>query len=241
MDFDTVAIAAARGASLAHGVRSGDKRYKKGRVLTQADLDEIAAAGIGTVTVARLAKGDVAEDLAATRVAGRCVGKGVRAGAAFTGRVNLYAESDGLALIDGAAIDAVNAIDEAVTIATVAPFSRVSKGQMLATIKIIPFAASVTTVEGAERLLAECGAPVGLQEFAPHRAALISTILPATKPSLLVKNRSAIEDRLTALGSSVVLVRCVAHETAALAAALKEAASAGADPILVLGASAIAD
>src|SRR3569832_2360424 len=131
MDFDTVAIAAALGAFLAHGVRAGEKRFKKGRVLTQADLDEIAAAGIGTVTVARLTKGDVAEDLAASRVAARCVGNGVRAGAAFTGRVNLYVESDGRARIDGAAIDAVNAIDEAVTIATVAPFSRVSKGQML--------------------------------------------------------------------------------------------------------------
>ena len=89
MEFDTVAIAAALGAILAHGVRAGEKRFKKGRVLTQADLDEIAAAGIGTVTVARLTMGDVAVVLAATRVAARCVGNNKRTKTAKTGRVNL--------------------------------------------------------------------------------------------------------------------------------------------------------
>jgi molybdenum cofactor cytidylyltransferase len=133
MEFDTVAIAAALGAILAHGVRAGEKRFKKGRVLSQADLVEIAAIGIATVTVARLENGDIGEDLAATRVAALCSGKGVRTGVAFTGRVNLYATSDGLSLIDGAVIDALNAIDEAVTIATVAPYTRVTKGQLLAT------------------------------------------------------------------------------------------------------------
>ena len=241
MEFETVAVEKALGAILAHGVRAGEKRFKKGRVLSRSDLDEIAAAGIDTVTVARLENGDVGEDIAASRIATLCGGDGVRIGAAFTGRVNLYALSDGVAVIDAAAIDAVNAVDEAVTIATVAPFSRVTKGQMLATIKIIPFAASRTAVEAVEHVLRAHPAPVRTQLFMPRRAALISTFLPGTKSSLLDKNRTELEDRLSALGSSLVLERRVAHETAALAAALAEAAAADADPILVFGASAITD
>src|ERR1700759_4550816 len=239
MEFDIVAVSAALGAILAHGVRAGDKRLRKGRVLSADDLAQIARAGIATVAVARLESADVGEDEAAMRIAARCGGDGVRTGAAFTGRVNLYALSNGLADIDAEAVAAQNALDEAITIATVSPFARVAKGQMLATIKIIPFAAPRAAFEPADRLLVE--PLVRVQMFQPHRVGLISTFLPDTKPSLLDKNRAALEDRLASLGSTLVFERRVAHETGALSAAIAEAADAGADPILVFGASAITD
>ncbi len=207
-------------------MRAGDRRFRKGRVLSGSDLDDIAGAGIATVAIARLERGDVGEDEAATRIAARTGGAGVRTGAAFTGRVNLYALSDGLAAVDAAAVEALNAIDEAVTLATVAPFSRVAKGQMVATVKIIPFAAPGAAVLAAERLLGGGGTPVRVHPFAAHRAALISTILPDTKPSLLDKNRTAIAERLAALGSTLVSEHRVAHDTAALTAAIAAAADA---------------
>ena len=229
----------AQGAILAHGVRAGETRFKKGRVLSEGDIAQIARAGIAELAVARLEPSDVGEDEAATRIAARAAGEQVRAGAAFTGRVNLYAAVDGVAVVDAACVAALNGIDEAITVATVSPFARVVKGQMLATVKIIPFAAPRGAVEVAERLL---GAPLaGVKPFAARRAALISTVLPGTKPSLLDKNRTALEDRLHALGSTLVFERRVAHQTADLAAAIVEAAATGADPILVFGASAITD
>jgi molybdenum cofactor cytidylyltransferase len=241
MEFGVAPIADALGAILAHGVRTVDVRLKKGHVLTEADLAALRAAGVRTVTVARLQPGDVGEDVAATRIAALCSGDGMRTGAAFTGRVNLYAQDDGLAIVDAAAIDAVNAIDEAVTVATVAPFSRVARGQMLATIKIIPFAAPQSAIEAVERVLRERDAPVRVQAFRAHSAALISTFLPSTKATLLDKNRIALEERLTALGSSIGLERRVEHDPGILASALRETAASGADPILVFGASAITD
>jgi molybdenum cofactor cytidylyltransferase len=241
MKFDMVAAADALGGILAHGVRAGDQRFKKGRVLSRADLAAIERTGIATLAVARLEPGDLGEDEAAALVAARCGGSEVRTGAAFTGRVNLYALSDGLALVDSATVDAINALDEAITIATVPPFSRVARNQMLATIKIIPFAAPRAAVEAAERLIAAQGPLVRVQPFTSHRAALISTALPDTKPSLLDKNRSALDERLSALGSTLVLERRVPHDTKPLAAAIREAAAAGADPILLFGASAITD
>ncbi len=241
MQFGSVPTASAAGAILAHGVRVGEKRFKKGRLLTAADLTELETGGIRMLAVARLEAGDVGEDEAASRVAALCGGGGVRIGAAFTGRVNLYAMSDGLAVIDAAAIDAANAIDEAITVATVPPFTRLAKGQMLATVKIIPFAAPEAALRAVETLLRDSGPPIGMRPFRSCRAALISTVLPDTKPSLLDKNRTALEERLTSLGSSLVLERRVAHESGALAKAIGEAAAAGTDPILVFGASAITD
>src|SRR5580704_10564391 len=154
MQFGPVPLATARGAILVHGVRAGERLLRKGRILTDDDVAALGRAGIAEIVVARLDADDIGEDEAAARVAKACAGSGVRVGAAFTGRVNLHAQSAGLARIDAATIAALNTIDESVTIATLAPFTRVERGQMLATIKIIPFAAPRAAVEAAENIAA---------------------------------------------------------------------------------------
>ena len=92
MRFATLPLGEAEGAILVHGVRAGGRLFKKGRVLTPADLAQLAEGQISRVMVVRLETGDVAEDVAATRVARALAGDNIRLGAAFTGRVNLYAE-----------------------------------------------------------------------------------------------------------------------------------------------------
>lgn len=239
MKFGEIPVAEAEGAVLAHSRRAGERLFRKGRVLSAEDIAALRAAGIERVVAARLEPCDVEENEAATRIAALIAGTGVRANAAFTGRVNLYAEANGLALIDAARVDALNAIHESITLATVVPFALTESRAMLATIKIIPFAAPREAVEQAERLLT---APlVSVARFAPKQAALISTYLPDTKPSLLDKNRNVIAARLKALGSDVAFESRVEHETQALTNAIAEAAKRNADPILVFGASAITD
>ncbi len=237
MQFGPSPTANAVGAILAHSVRLDETRLRKGRVLSADDIAALEAAGITNVTVARLEAGDVPEDEAAATIAKAGAGHDIRIGAAFTGRANLYAEQPGLALIDTARVHALNAIDESITIATLPPFTRVGPRRMLATVKIIPFAAPRTAVEEARALLAE--PIVRIAPFTPHRIALISTSLPDTKPALLDKNRAALDARVNALGSSITFERRVAHRADELAEAIK--CAKGADPILIFGASAITD
>ena len=240
MLFGPCSIADAEGTILAHAVRTPSGLFRKGRVLSQADIDALHEAGAGEVTVARLEDGDVGEDEAAARIAKACAGDGVRVGAAFTGRTNLYADMHGVVVIDATRIAALNAIDESITVATLTSYAAVYTRQMLATIKIIPFAAPRIAVEQAERIL-KGGAAIRIAPFQSRRAALISTAMPGTQASLLDKNRNALDSRLRALGSSIVFERRVAHNAGAVATALGEAKAAGADPILVFGASAITD
>jgi len=110
------------------------------------------AGGVATIMAARLEPGDVAEDVAARRLAEAARGPNVDMSAAFTGRVNLYAATRGIVLVDAARIDEINAIDESLTIATLAPFEVVEPRQMLATIKIIPFATPERVVKNAEEI-----------------------------------------------------------------------------------------
>lgn len=239
MQFGSIPVAAAAGAILAHSVRMDGKLFRKGRVLSAEDIAALREAGRADVFVARLEATDVPEDEAAARIAARCAGENVRVGAAFTGRANLYALESGLAVVDAARADAINAIHKSITVATVAPFTRVTPRQMLATIKIIPFAAPREAVEAVERALSE--SLVRVAAFAPKRIALISTALPDSKQAILDKNRAALDARVEPLGLKIVFEQRVAHETGALAVALKEASASGADPILVFGASAITD
>ncbi len=239
MRFGIFPLAEAEGAILVHSLRAGGRLFKKGRLLGRAELDALAAAGITEVTAARLEAGDVPEDAAATNVATALASDGIRLSAAFTGRTNLYALSSGLAILNPAGIDAVNLIDESVTVATLAAYSVVAPGEMVATVKVIPYAAPEWAVDAAVK--AAMDAKIRVAPFEPMRVALVSTQLPGQKPSLLDKNRSALEMRLQPLGGTLILERRTAHAANAVAEALTEGDAAGAELLFVFGASAITD
>jgi molybdenum cofactor cytidylyltransferase len=243
MRFGPVALAEAEGALLAHSLSAGGLRLRKGRPLTAADLAALAAAGVAEVTVARLDEGDVAEDAAAEALAAALVPDPAAAGltltAPFTGRVNLVAAGDGVLRVDRAAVDALNGGDPGLTLATLPDKARVSGGQMVATVKIIPYAvAGAELARATRRLATACAGPIRLHRFRAGRAALILTTTPGLKPSLLAKGADAMRARLAALGQAMAPPVTVPHETAAVTRAIIEA---GGDLVLILGASATSD
>lgn len=241
MFFGPVSVSDAAGAILGHSLAVGTERFRKGRRLSDADIAALATAGHREVYVARLDDGDMAEDEAARRIAVASTGPQVRAAAAFTGRANLYAETAGIAVIDGERVAALNQLDEALTVATVAPWEPVEAGQMLATVKIIPFAAPRAAVERGEALLASGGPLVRVAAFQPRDVGLVLTRVAGTKESVLAKTEQAVAGRLAQLGSRIAASRTVAHETAAVAGAIADLKAAGCAPIFVFGASATVD
>ncbi len=135
-------------------------------------------------------------------------------------------------MIDRAAIDRVNFIDEAITVATLPPDVLVAAGETVATIKIIPFALRRALLDS---LPADA---IELRPLRAFRALLVQTESSATKPGVLDKTRDVTELRLTSLGSSLIGETRCAHETGAIATAI---ADTDADLILIVGASAIVD
>ncbi len=242
MIFGPLPIAQALGAVLAHAVTAGERRLKKGRVLDADDLAALEAAGIDEVVAALLEAHDVAEDRAATRAAACLIGPDLSAGAAFTGRVNLFAEASGLLMLDRGEIDRLNRVDEALTIATLPPLAAVEPGQMVATVKIIPFAAPEEAVARWEAIAAAGPRPpLGLARFRPRPVALIQTLLPGLKPSVLDKTVEVTRRRLATFGSPLVAETRVAHDAGAVARGLATMLADGAELVLIAGASAIID
>lgn len=237
MKFGELPVGDALGCILAHGVSAGDVQFKKGRVLSAADIDALSQANVATVMAARLEADDVAEDEAARRIGAAVAGAHTDVSTAMTGRTNLYAAERGLALVDVARVNALNAIHESITLATLAPFEVVEKRQMLATVKVIPFAAPAAAVAKAVGI----GDAVRVAPFRAKRIALISTTLPGMKASLLDKNRAVLEQRVQALGSTVSFETRVAHDEAAVAGALQACLAQEPDLVFVFGAAATTD
>jgi molybdenum cofactor cytidylyltransferase len=241
MRFGEVPVAEAEGAILAHSLKLGTTALKKARVLSRADLDVIAAAGLARIVVARLEEGDVGEDEAARRVASAAAGDDVEPAAPFTGRANLFAKSRGLLVFDRERLDRLNLVDEAITFGTLPPFAVVEPRMMVGTVKIIPFAAPVEAVERCVEA-ASSGEPLlRVAAFLPRSVGLIQTRLPGLKESILDKTREVTDGRLTALGCRLVFEERCGHATAELAALIRDAIGHEIDILLIHGASAILD
>ena len=238
MTFGALAVGDAVGAVLAHTLRAGDRVLKKGRVLSASDVDALASSGHSTIICARLAQGELAEDAAASRIAAALAGSGTRLERTHTGRTNLHADFDGIVAIDAAAIAAVNAIDEAITVATVPLLAPVRAGDIVATVKIIPFGIAEAAVSAATEAVHDA---VAVRPWRGCLAGLVLTRFADTAPSILDRAVAAQRTRMARCGGALAGERRVAHDVAAVAGAIAELAAAGLDPILVLGASAIMD
>lgn len=240
MIFGALPLDQCRGAILAHAIRAGDQLFKKGRRLTESDLALLAAHGHGKVVVARLEAGDVGEDDAAAALAIAVAGGHTRVDPPFTGRANLFAEADGVLCFDAAVIDAINEVDETITLATLANYQPVTAGQMIATVKIIPFGVSYTMLDQVCRLARAAG-HINVAPFHQKRIGLIQTSLPTLKTSVLDKTTEITTRRLAEIKCSVALERRCDHQAEALAEAIEDCLAAGVDLLLILGASAITD
>ena len=182
------------------------------------------------IVAARLDPGDLREDAAADRVAAAVAGADVAASPAFTGRANLFAEARGLLVFDRDRLDRLNLVDEAVTLGTLPPFAIVEPRQMVATVKIIPFAVPEEAVARAAAFAAEGGPLLRVASFAPRRVALIQTRLPGLKESILDKTRAVTETRLWRRSARRSHSRSAARTRAAeLAPHIAAAVAAGAE------------
>ena len=240
MIFGEMPLAQAEGAILAHSVKHEGGMFKKGRTLTGDDIAVLKASGVTTVFAAKLSADDVPEDEAAAAVARLVGAEGTTAQAPFTGRANLHASTHGLAIIDTERVRALNRLHESLTLATVQPFAIVEEREMVATVKVIPFAVPRPVLEKALAIIGN-EPLLRVAAFRNKRAGLVITKLPQTKPSIVAKSEDAMRERIGALGGTLAAVRVVPHEIAEVTAAIGALQAQACDPILVFGASAIVD
>lgn len=237
MRFGPVPLAEAEGAILAHSVALPEGRLRKGCILGPQEIATLRTTGRTEVIVARLGPDDLHEDAAALAVAQALVPYPAAANLTLrvvgTGRVNLYADAIGVAEVLADRVDALNAVDPMITLATIPRWQRVRQGEMVATVKVIAYGVPGAAVTSA------CAAGAGALRLHPatmRQAALIQTVTDEDDGET---GHRAIEHRLTDLGVRMLPKYVVPHREADLSAAIVEIRDA--DLILILTASATSD
>ena len=239
MKFGLTPIEEAEGAVLAHGVRIGGARSRRatpspasgGWRWRRRAWRASSRRAWSTETSARTRRRLRSPSVSLARI---CAVRRRSPGGSTCSR-----ETAGLTIIDAEAIDRVNAVDEAITVATLPPYRAVADGDMVATVKIIPFATPARTLEAALAALGAGGA-IAVQPFRPMRIGVVSTMLPGLKASVVAKTLRVLEARLAPAGARIAAQETVPHEVGPLAKALGRLID-GSDALVAFGASAITD
>lgn len=246
MKFGPIALDQAVGKTLGHNVSRPDGRplLRKGRPLTAEDVATLRGIGRQVVYVAEPGPEDVDENAAARRVADAVRGGGLRLTGTAGGRVNLLAEALGVLRVDVARLTLLNGC-EGITMATLAARDVVRAGQVVATVKVIPFFVPEATVLEAERIAADGGPLMSVDVLAARTVGLILSGAPAVRERVERDYGPPLRERIEALGSRLGFVDFVSLEGAegeeALAGALRRQVEAGAELIVLAGETAIVD
>jgi molybdenum cofactor cytidylyltransferase len=239
MKFGPASPMEAIGGVTVHTLRQGPLVLKKGTTIGHAEVEALTRAGVKEIVVVRLEEGDVSEDVAAADIARAVASDGLHVERAFTGRANLFAARAGVLVVDRAKVDRINGVDEAITFATLAAFKPVVEGEMVATVKLIPFGVEARLRDAA--VLAASGGALRIAPYVIRRVGIVSTLLPGLAPKVVEKTLRVTAERLAPSGATIIAERRVPHDEAALAASIKELLGLGAELVIVFGASAIAD
>ena len=241
MKFGPVAVNSALGATLAHSQTLGGIRYRKGQILTEEDINAMSNSGIVDITVAELEEEDIRENDAAQILGNILAGENIRLSIANTGRVNLFAATDGLVNFNSEHINAINAVNEGITIATLNVHEKVVLNQIVATIKIIPFAVSLKDLDSVQKLANENNFIIKVLPLQARKVALLQTTLPGIKTKILDKTSAVLDAKLGSLGSRLIIEKQCEHNHHSIAEYLQEIINIGAEIILIMGASATTD
>ena len=244
MKFEPVPLSEAEGKILGHNITgaNGQRLLRKGRRLTHADLESLHALGRQSVYVAQPEPNDVDENTAARRVAEAICGAGLRMPGAASGRANLLSSEMGLLRVDIEGLTQVNEFN-GITLATLMNHSPVHARQIVATVKIIPYAVPESTLSQVEAIVS--GRPIVRVDALPARAVGMILSGSTSVHQKLVNDFLPLRDRIEKLGSSLQRTDFVSlddeSDEAALANMLQQQIVAGMQMILLAGETAIMD
>ena len=240
MKFGEKPINECVGDLLVHSVKTPDGKLPKGTRLSKTHIEALRFIGAEFLLVASIEEDDVEENSAASMLSNAFLKNGFQLSVPATGRVNFIAEALSIVRLDVEKIKSLNEIDEAITFSTVMPDQLVTVGQMIATMKIIPYAVSKSSIDNALLVISNSDL-VSCRTIVSRKFSLIQTSFEDTKPSIISATEDVTRTRLSQLESPLIDSQVTAHKASEVYEALLRGREHGAEAFLLCGASAIAD
>lgn len=200
MKITQIPLEQAVGLPLAHDLtqidaknRKKSARFKKGQIITEADLETLRSMGRENLSVMELSPGDVHEDDAAIQLGEALCGENLRVTPPAEGRCNLVAEASGMLCYLAETVNRVNQ-DPDWVLSALAPNRPVLKGQVVAGFRIRPLVLEDYRVERAVAVV-RGSKPFAVLPFRPLKVGLVTTgkeivdkrVEDAFRPKLLEK------------------------------------------------------
>lgn len=147
--------------------------FKRGHVITQEDIPKLLDIGKQHVFIWEENAGEIHEEDAARRLSQMTTVNGAHYGSISEGKVQLFADQDGMFRVDKALLAAVNRIGD-ITITTLPDHYPVKAGDRLASMRIVPLVTEERQIAEAEALCTDKQL-YDLRPFKPLKVGIIIT------------------------------------------------------------------
>jgi molybdenum cofactor synthesis domain-containing protein len=210
-----------------------DARFRKGHTVTEEDIPVLLSMGKEHLYVWEMLPGILHEDDAARRLLTLCENENMTATAPKEGKIELFADCDGLFMVDVNRLCAVNSQDE-VMIATRHGNTSVHKGDKLAGMRVIPLVIEEEKLDAA----AEAAGSTPLLSLVPFKkrtAAIVTTGSEVFSGIIKDAFTPVVVKKLEAFGISVIHHALVGDEPEKVLAEILRAKESGAEIIICTG------
>lgn len=147
--------------------------FKRGHVITQEDIPKLLDIGKQHIFIWEENAGEIHEEDAARRLSQMTNVNGAHYGSISEGKIQLFADQDGMFRVDKALLAAVNRIGD-ITITTLPDHYPVKAGDRLASMRIVPLVTEERQIAEAEALCADKQL-YDLRPFKPLKVGIIIT------------------------------------------------------------------
>ncbi len=218
------------GAILCRDVPVEGGFVRKGAPLDAEDVRRLESGTWTALHVADLEAGELLEGPAGERIARAAAGEGVEVGSFSGGYWPITARERGILHVDAGRLLDLNRV-EGVAVCTLFDGHVVDRGELLARVKVVPFALAEASVERAEH-----AAEPDLLWVRPVQARRVGAVAVESLSEKAARRfEDSLAEKLTWLGSELLPVRYVEPSAEAIGTTLESLVGAGAELILVAG------
>ena len=210
-----------------------DARFRKGHVVTEADIPVLLSMGKEHLYVWEMTPGMLHENDAAERLYALCANDHMDRSEVKEGKIELKAACDGLFRVNSEKLIAVNTVED-IMIATRKGGTAVRKGDKLAGMRVIPLIIPEEKLQAAEQAAGD--APLlELKPWVRKTAAIVATGSEVKKGLIQDTFTPVVKEKLAAYGIKTVSIAYSGDGVENVAGAVTEARATGADVILCTG------
>ena len=210
-----------------------DAVFRKGHVVTQEDIPALLSVGKEHLYVWEKKEGILHEDEAAEILRDLCINEGMRATQPKEGKIEIFADRDGLLKVHSERLYAVNSLGE-MMIATVHGNFPVRKGEKIAATRIIPLVIEQEKMERA-RVLAGEQPLLEIMPFQRMKVGIVTTGSEIFKGRIQDAFGPVVRAKLAEYGVEVIGQKIVDDGKEMIIDALRDFLAQGADLLVCTG------